>query len=299
MPDRAHCRLLNPSTLSAYSLRLDHQIASKITLFARYNHAPSSDSILFFNNNSVIWENNDTATAGLTASISPTLVNDFRGNWSRNVSGQSQSLQNTFGAVVPPASSLVPPEINIGEFDLTYFMGLPGNFEDIDEGLFSSAQERQLNFVDTLSKAVGPHQLKFGVDYRRLKPTELAGSVLSMASYSWTSFLQGTVDLMQNQTADTITAHLSNWSLFGQDTWKATRRLTLTYGMRWEINTPPVSDTPGKPIYALDGIFNSGPLMLVNRPLWKIDYSAFAPRARRRLPGQSDDRAPRRLRNVQ
>ena len=268
----------NPSTLSAYSLRLDHH-TNKITLFARYNHAPSSDSVLFFNNNSVIWENNDTATVGLTASVSPTLVNDFRGNWSRNTSGQSQSLQNTFGAVVPPASSLVPPDINTGEFDLTYFMGLPGNFQEIDEGLFSSAQESQLNFVDTLSKAVGPHQLKFGVDYRRLKPTEVAGSVVSMASYSWTSFLQGTVDLMQNQTADTITAHLSNWSLFGQDTWKATRRLTLTYGIRWDISTPPVSDTPGKPIYALDGIFNSGPLVLVNRPLWNTDYSAFAPRA--------------------
>jgi len=268
----------NPSTLSAYSLRLDHQLANKITLFVRYNHAPSSDSVLFFNNNSVVWENNDTATAGLTASVSPTLVNDFRGNWSRNISGQSQSLQNTYGAVVPPAPSLVPPDINTGSFDLTYFMGLPGNFQEIDEGLFSSAKESQFNFVDTLSKAVGSHQLKFGVDYRRLKPTELASSVVSMASYSWTSFLQGTVGLLQNQTADTITAHLSNWSLFGQDTWKATRRLTLTYGMRWEISTPPVSDTPGKPIYALDGIFNSGPLALVNRPLWNTDYSAFAPR---------------------
>jgi hypothetical protein len=268
----------NPSTLSAYSLRLDHQLANKITLFVRYNNAPSSDSVLFFNNNAVIWENNDTVTAGLTASVSPTLVNDFRGNWSRNISGQSESLQNTFGAVVPPASSLVPPEINTGSFYLTYFMGLPGSFQQIDEGLFSSAQERQLNFVDTLSKAVGPHQLKFGVDYRRIKPTELAGSTLSMDSYSWTSFLQGTVDLMQNQTADTITAHLSNWSLFGQDTWKATRHLTLTYGMRWEISTPPVSDTPGKPMYALDGIFNAGPLALVDRPLWNTDYSAFAPR---------------------
>src|SRR5271155_5619670 len=187
----------NPSTLSAYSLRLDHQLANKITLFARYNHAPSSDSVLFFNNNSVVWENNDTATAGLTASVSPTLVNDFRGNWSRNMSGQSESLQNTFGAVVPPASSLVPPEINTGDFYLTSYLGLPGSFQEIEDGLYSSAQESQLNFVDTLSKAVGPHQLKFGLDYRRLKPTELAGAVLSMDSYSWTSFLQGTVDLMQ------------------------------------------------------------------------------------------------------
>jgi hypothetical protein len=33
----------NPSTLNATSIRIDHTLNKKITLFARYNHAPSYD----------------------------------------------------------------------------------------------------------------------------------------------------------------------------------------------------------------------------------------------------------------
>ncbi len=40
-------------------------------------------------------------------------------------------------------------------------------------GLYYSNAQRQLNFVDTFSWAVGVHQLKFGIDYRRLSPSAI------------------------------------------------------------------------------------------------------------------------------
>src|SRR5262249_7043352 len=78
---------------------------------------------------------------------------------------------------------------------------------------------------------------------------------------------------------DPFSVNTNNYSLFAQDTWRATKRLTLTYGLRWEINTPPQSATPGKPFFAMVGIFDSSPLGLVPGDLWQTKLSNFAPRA--------------------
>jgi hypothetical protein len=52
----------------------------------------------------------------------------------------------------------------------------------------------------------------------------------------------------------------------------------MTYGLRWEINTPPVSTTPGKPLYVVQGIFDSKPLAVMPGALWHTRLDNFAPR---------------------
>lgn len=99
----------NPSRLNATSLRIDHTLTSKINVFVRYNHAPSSEVDRFWEELTTDAVNIDTLTAGMTFSISPTMVNDFRANWSRGTGTQIISLDNFQGAVVPPLSDLYPP----------------------------------------------------------------------------------------------------------------------------------------------------------------------------------------------
>jgi len=262
----------NPSTLNATSIRIDHNLNSRITLFARYNHAPSSDGFRTWEEVQYDNVNTDTLTGGATITITPTKLNDFRANWSRTTGTTTGVLTDFDGAVPPPMSVLFP-------------LGSPYSFShsqaaaaDIQEGTLYNNVQRQLNFVDTFSWVIGAHQLKFGIDYRRLSPT-------SRESADYVALTSGFQDLVQGDVSGTLlldkfplSVNVNNYSLFAQDIWKATTQLTLTYGLRWEINPAPVSASSGLPLYAVQGVFDSNPLALVREAPWRTRFGNFAPR---------------------
>ena len=69
-----------------------------------------------------------------------------------------------------------------------------------------------------------------------------------------------------------------NFSAFAQDEWRASQRLRLSLGLRWEVNPAP-SVTQGLNPYTVQG---SGPntwsLAPQGTPLWQTTYGNFAPR---------------------
>jgi hypothetical protein len=270
----------NPSALDATSIRIDHNLTGKITLFARYNHAPSHEAVRFWEELAQNNGDTDTVTVGATMLLAPIKVNDFRANWSRNTATHVNTLTNFHGAVAPPTSVLFPPSSPFSPGRGQAVVGLPfGDFSmDVREGPLYDNIERQLNLVDTFSWAVGVHQFKFGIDYRRLTPTAAVNTGYGVFLSEYAELVAGTVSTVLVDAGDPFAVSVSNYSLFAQDTWRATNHLTLTYGLRWEINTPPVSATSGKPLYALQGIFDSKPLTLVPGSLWHTKFNNFAPR---------------------
>jgi hypothetical protein len=65
---------------------------------------------------------------------------------------------------------------------------------------------------------------------------------------------------------------VSEVSLFAQDTWRVSQRLTATFGLRWEISPAPL--LRGATVYDPQ----AGSLLEIQKPVWPPAYTNFAPR---------------------
>lgn len=272
----------NPINSNATSLRVDHILGRKLTTFARYNYAPSSSEIrgnglslsgvdrTSFQAQSITW--------GLTYAIIPTIVNETRVNWSETLTTQTYTL-DTFGGATPPSDSTLflpgySPHNYVGEFYLAY----PVAYVD---GSFGANKPRQVNLVDGLSYSVGSHQLKFGLDYLRSLPILAPFSALYYGFNSVPDAVGNNNLSFGNFSSAVDRSDVTNLSLYAQDTWRASRRLTLTYGLRWDLNPPPRDRYLSNGNYVpLLGNYSTGNVSVgtVGSSLWNTQYKNFAPR---------------------
>lgn len=274
----------NPSTLNATSFRIDHAITDKLNLFGRYNHAPSENQerarFCAASCVALLTNKTQTLTGGATMVFSPRLSNDLRVNYSKARTNQSYFIDNFGGAIVPPASSLYPP-FTSGPQGYIYIEVDPSGNNTISDGLFSDQLQRQFNVVNTLSLTAGSHALKFGADYRRLAPVSDGGSYKRQFIFpSITSLVAGTAPSAVIFAPDVVLRPVyNNFSAFAQDTWRATKRLTLTYGLRYDVNPAPSEQNGNEPV-TVTGLDNLASIELAPKGtrFYETTWNNFAPR---------------------
>jgi len=270
----------NRSTLDAMSLRIDHKINDKLNIFARYNYSPSE--VLAFQASSAGASNTTThtGTVGATWAISNTVFNDFRFNYSRNEALNSAQFVAVGGATGPPFAALLPSSFNLQ--NSTVGFNIAGISSSLSSGPNADNVQRQLNFVDSVSLHHGLHNLKFGADFRRLTPSLGSPAYVQGNDFEDVASAEGGT-LCPGCFFATITSNayllFENLSVYAQDAWQVRPRLTVTYGLRWDVDFAP-SSTKGPSIAAVTNCCTLATVALAppGTAVFRTGYANVAPR---------------------
>lgn len=272
----------NPSQMRQASLRIDHTINSRMTAFARYSRTPSwsvNRGGIFATSNTVSRSDNtnETITGGWMWQRDEERVNDLRVNWTRGKANSSSLMDNYGGAETLDVSKIFPKGYNLSNASINLnILGLGG----YSSGAGTQSRQNQINVVDTYSISAGTHQYKMGADVRRLAPTYTQSPYSASFNFNGLSgkdtgtFLSG-VALNTSVSSNVAEVYplYSNYSVYWQDTWKATDRTTLTYGVRWDVNPAPQARSGDQPF-----AMTTEDKLVQTQRLYPTRWFNFAPR---------------------
>lgn len=239
-----------------FDARLDHSINTNAMLTARYSFGdrdlfepftgPTFALVPGFGD--VVPRRSQNLMLSETQILSPALVNEARFAFNRVASAVTQegggaSLNRQVGL---PELSPNARDFGLSFITVTGFSPLGDEFNNPQQSAVNTFQ-----LLDNISHVRGSHSFKFGADFRAaqqnaFRDVQSRGFITFSPQFPLTG--NALADLLLGFPAIAGGARVDNaqhlrtqsYNFYVNDSWRATPRLTLSAGLRYELNTPPV-----------------------------------------------------------
>jgi len=234
------------------TVRIDYNINEKNTTWFRFQtdtgvQAAYTDPInpLF---NALSPQPLYSFAAGYTHVFSQNLVNYFNPafSWYESLFGPAD-FQKTLAAfpIVLQGSGANAPFTRVGGLDNTWVQG---------------RRASRFFINDNLAWSLGAHELRFGTNTRILRLNDYdfgQGTVPTVTYATLPQYIYGVASTATETfpTSANEPFNFLNLDIYAQDTWKVTKKLTWTFGIRDTLNSNPLN--PHQHIARLTGSFNS------------------------------------------
>ncbi len=239
---------------------------------------------------------------GLTTTFNSSSVNDLRLAYLRDVNqtGQPTAGQG-LGVTLASQGFVTPwgPDGGISPTNASYEGVANLQFNNFQLGVPPDALRQYNNtfqIIDNFTKILGTHTLQFGTNlhYNQINERnyDCYNGCFGFNGYEtgldFADFLIGAPNSFVQASQQLLDSRSKYYGFYAQDSWRATRNLTVNYGLRWEVATP-WYDTQNKLETVVPGeqslAFPGAPLGLVvpgdpgiPRTLGPTKYTNFAPR---------------------
>jgi outer membrane receptor protein involved in Fe transport len=210
---------------------------------------------------------NYSLATGVTKTFSSSLLGDFRFGYFKynpltNKPDSGKAAMTAFG--IPNANLGDNFTSGLGEFDMVNASAnnTSTNLSNFGDGLGVARcncplieSEQQFQWVANVTKMRGNHQFKFGADVRYAQNLRVPSDSNRTGVYAFSSAATGNVGSGGLDLATFLLGDVTNLSryvststnaaerqhrmfYYAQDTWRVTPKLTLNYGLRWEVYFP-------------------------------------------------------------
>jgi hypothetical protein len=240
-----------PSRTDGADLRVDQTINPKQSLYARFSRKNiTSETANPLLPNDVDSVHNRSLLVSYTNSFTPRIVNEFRFGFTNVTTSVDFPIEGA-----DALSQLDLTGVDISQHPTTHafptFNFSAGtNFTPIGRDKAGITTSSTYQFTDNVSYSLGKHTFKAGVDARRVRYFDLESFAPAYASDDFGSFIFNST-FTGNAFGDfligaptTLNFAVSSpdvggtawqYSVFAQDEFQLTSRITLSYGLRWQV----------------------------------------------------------------